>query len=207
MSRSSAYSRRAGRLLAVLAAVALVAAACGDDSTSGSDATTTTADAATSTTTTLPTTTAPIPEGAVALEALQLNIVEFGEAGFVEIINTGSESIPLAGVNICEWPDYADLGDVVDIESLEPGATVQVSADVLGGIDAADGEAALYDGSDFGSPDAMLSYVQWGSGDHQRATVAVAAGLWPSAADFVTPDEAVNSIESGGFAADPEGWS
>jgi len=195
------------RVFAAVAVVAVLASACGDDDGDAADVTSTTAAESTSSTTTAPTTTAPIPETGQALGDLQLNVVQFGDEGYVEIINTGSDPITLAGVYICEFPDYADLGDVADVATLDPGATTQIAADVLGGLSIDSGEAALYDGDDFGSADAMLSYVQWGTGDHQRSSVAAEAGLWPSVDDFVTPDPAFGAIESGGFAADPESWS
>jgi len=195
------------RVFAAVAVVAVLASACGDDDGDAADVTSTTAAESTSSTTTAPTTTAPIPETGQALGDLQLNVVQFGDEGYVEIINTGSDPITLAGVYICEFPDYADLGDVADVATLESGATTQIAADVLGGLSIDSGEAALYDGDDFDSADAMLSYVQWGTGDHQRSSVAAEAGLWPSVDDFVTPDPAFGAIESGGFAADPESWS
>ena len=86
------------------------------------------------------------------------------------------------------------------------GARVQVPASVLGGLDAATGEVALYRGNSFSSADAILSYVQWGTGDHERASVAAEAGLWPSAEVTVTPDPALPSIEAGGDPTDPELW-
>ena len=209
MIRLSSRRRSLGRLIAVIGALSLLVAACGDDGgdDESSGATTAAPDDATSTTTTAPATTVPPPESGEKLEDLQLNVVEFGEDGFVEIINTGGDAVTLAGIFICEFPDYADLGDVADVATLGGGETLRVAADVLGGVSIDDGEAALYDGDDFASSDAMLSYVQWGSGGHERASVAVPAGLWPSVDVFVTPDPAFYSIESGGFAADPEGWS
>lgn len=212
MSRSFTPRPSVRRLMMLLAAFVLLTVACSDDGNeSGDDAGAPATDdapgGADESTTTAPTTTAPIPEGGEALEVLQLQLVEFGDAGYVEIVNTGAEPVGLAGVYICEFPDYADLGDILDLAELDAGATVQIPAEHLGGISADDGEAALYDGDDFGSADAMLSYVQWGSGGHERASVAVDAGLWPSVDAFVTPDPAFNSIESGGFAPDPEGWS
>lgn len=197
------------RLLAVMGVASLLAAACSDDggNDDAGDGTTSAPAETTSTTTTEPATTAPIPETGEALQDLQLNIVEFGPDGYVEIVNTGSESVTLAGVYICEFPDYEDLGDVAEVATLGSGETVRIAAEHLGGISADSGEAALYNGDDFGSSDGILSYVQWGTGDHTRASVAADAGLWPSAAEFVTPDPAFNSIESGGFAPDPESWS
>jgi hypothetical protein len=207
MHRSPSHRRLLSRLFLV-AALSLLAAACGDDGGGGEGApATTAAPNEPAVTTTVPVTIAPIPETGAALSDLQLNVVEFGPEGYVEIINTGSEAIPLAGVFICEFPDYADLGDVAEVASLDAGATTRIAGEHLGGISAEDGEAALYDGDDFGSSDAILSYVQWGSGDHQRSSVAAEAGLWPATDVFVSPDPAFNSIESGGFAAEAESWS
>ena len=206
-------STRSRLLLALVALLAVLAAACGDDGgdgddgASGDDAADAGDDATTSTTTTLPGTTQPIPETGEAVVDLQISVVEFGDAGFVTIVNQGEDDVDLNGVNICQFPNYADLGTIVDGGVLAAGASVDVAAEHWGGLDIATGEAALYDGSDFGSADAILSYVQWGDAGHQRASVAVEAGLWPSTDDFVTPDPAFNNIESGGFAADPESWS
>lgn len=210
MSRSRSPRRAAVRLLAVISVLSLLAAACGDDSSSdGEEGVGTAPDSETTTTTTTTTvapTVAPSPETGEDL-ALEINIVEFGADGFVEIINRGAESATLAGINICQWPNYQDLGDIADVATLDAGGTLQISADQWGGLDAASGEAAIYNGSDFGSPDGMLSYVQWGAGDHQRASVAVGANVWPAADVFVSPDPDFNSIESGGFASEPDAWS
>jgi len=200
------------RLLVLLGVLSLVAASCGDDS--GGDengdnengGTAAVDSEGTTTTTTVAPTVAPPPETGEEL-ALEVNIVEFGADGYVEIINRGAESVTLAGIHICQWPNYQDLGDIADVATLDPGATLQIPADQWGGLDAATGEAGLYSSADFGSPDGMLSYVQWGAADHQRASVAVEADLWPAVDVFVTPDPAFNSIESGGFAAEAEGWS
>lgn len=196
------------RVFAVIGVLVVLAAACGDDGGSEDGSVTTTAASVETTPTSAPPETiAPIPETGVALGDLQLNAVAFGEAGYVEIVNTGSEAVPLAGVYICEFPDYADLGDVAEVDVLEPGETTQIAAEHLAGLSADSGEAALYNGDDFDSSDAILSYVQWGTGDHQRASVAAEAGLWPGADVFVTPDPAFGLIESGGFAPDAESWS
>lgn len=208
MIRFSTTGRALRRGLTAFGVVALLASACSDDTSDDDGAlSSSVSESSSSTTTTEPATTAPIPETGQALGDLQLSVVQFGDDGYVEIVNSGSDPITLAGVYICEFPDYADLGDVAEVDTLDPGATTQIAASVLGGLSIDSGEAALYDGDDFDSADAMLSYVQWGSGDHQRASVAAEAGLWPSVDDFVTPDPAFGSIESGGFAPDPESWS
>jgi hypothetical protein len=203
-------TRRVPRRLLVLAVVALVAlfaAGCGDDGGSDDAEPAGTTSAAPSTTTTQPGTTAPPPEGAISLAELEIVFVEFGDAGYVEIANRADTDADVAGIFLCQFPTYADLGTIVPDATIPAGGTVQVSADNWGGLSADDGEAALFQGDTFDSADAILSYVQWGSGDHQRAPVAVEAGIWPSADASVTPDPGFNSIELGGFGGDPENWS
>lgn len=200
------------RLVVLFAVLALLTAACGDDSggddqAGGDDGTPGDETTTTSTTTTEPGTTQPIPDAGAALVDIQVSVVEFGPDGFVTIVNQGDEDADLNGINLCQFPTYLDLGTVVDGGVLAAGASVDIAAEHWGGLDAASGEAALYEGSDFGSPDGMLSYVQWGAGDHERASVAVEAGLWQSADAFVTPNPTFNNIESGGFAAHLDSWS
>lgn len=204
-------STRSRLLFALVAVLALFVAACGDDGDGDGDDGAPGDDGAavddTTTTTTLPGTTQPIPDEGEALVDLQISVVEFGDAGFVTIVNQGEDDVDLNGINLCQFPNYMDLGTIVDGGVIAAGASLDIAAEHWGGLAAASGEAALYEGADFGSPDGMLSYVQWGEGGHQRASVAVEAGLWPSVDEFVTPDPAFNNIESGGFAADPESWS
>ena len=199
------------RFLAVLLLVlALVAVACGDDSGGDEDADPDPVPAdetTTTTTTTLPGTTQPVPDDAEALVDLSISAVEFGEAGFVTITNLGADDADLNGINICQFPNYMDLGTIVDGGVIAAGDSIQVAAANWGGLDAASGEAALYNGTSFDSAEAILAYVQWGAGGAQRASVAVEAGIWPSVDAFVTPDPAFPNIESGGDPADPANWS
>ncbi len=208
MNRTESIRRSVIRGLALVAVVVVFAAACSDDGAGDDAAPDATAPAETSSTTsTEPPTTAPIPEGGVALVDLQVSVVEFGADGYVEIVNNGDTDVDLNDIWLCQRPAYVDLGTVVDGGTIAAGAAVRIPADSLGGLDASAGEAALYQGNSFGSPDAIMSYVQWGQGGQGRADVAVEAGLWPSVDDAVTPDPAFNSIESGGDPADPENWS
>jgi len=96
--------------LALALTLALVATACGDDD--GDDASPTTS-AAPVTTSTEPGTTAPPPEDAVTLAELQIVLVEFGDAGYVEIENRGASDADLAGIVLTQGSTSADLGTVV----------------------------------------------------------------------------------------------
>ena len=204
-------SARSPRILLFVLAVlfTLAAASCGDDDTPSNDDAPDSPETAdtTTTSTTLPGTTAPIPEEGQALVDLQLSVVEFGDAGFVELANVGADDAELAGVHLGQDTTYVDLATVADAPSVAAGGTVQVPADAIGGLDVAGGEVALFNGADSTSADAMMSYVQWGEGGFPGAAVATEAGLWPSPDATVTPDPAFNNIESGGFPADPENWS
>lgn len=190
-------------ILALVLALAVLAAGCGDDS--GGDESATTTSGAPATTSTEPGTTAPPPEDAVTLAELQIVFVEFGDAGFVEIENRGASDADLAGIQLVQQETAADLGTVVEGGTIASGARVQVGADVVGGLPADGGEVALFQGAglDAGS---LLSYVQWGAGGGTYPSVAAEAGIWPGPDASVTVDPAFNSIELGGDPADPVSW-
>lgn len=191
-----------------LLALALLSASCGnsDDATAtGNPAEPPTTEA---TQTSAPTSTLPsIPEGAVALGELQIVGVEFGDSGFVTIENRRAVAADVHGIYIYQFPQYVDLGDEVPGGVIPAGATAEIPASAVGGLNAEGGEAALYaNNADFGSPDNILAYVQWGTGGTQ-AEVATAANIWASPEIAVTPDPAYNDIVLNGDPADPENWS
>jgi hypothetical protein len=198
------------RLLFVLiAAAALVAAGCSSSDDDSADTGTDVADdAAVSTTAapeeTTPPTTDTIPPEATELPDLQIVFVEFGDEGFVEIANVGTEPATVDGIQFCQFPTYFDLGPVAG-GPIAPGETIRLTASAVGGLDPAGGEAALYASSNFEDPSAILGYVQWGTGG-ERAGVAVEAGIWAAGAT-VEPDPSFNSIELFGDPADVEAWS
>ena len=195
-------------LIALVAVAALLAAAC---SSSDDDATDDTADAAVEETTTTaapeetaPPTTDTIPPEATELPSLQITMVEFGNDGFVVITNVGDEPAIVDGIFFCQFPTYVDIGPLVG-GPIAPGESVEIAGTEVGGFSAFGGEAALYSEENFSEPNAILAYVQWGTGGG-RADVAAAAGIWPEGAS-VTPDPNFNSIELFGDPADVEAWS
>lgn len=194
------------RFFALFAVVALLGAACGDDGDAAPDEEEApgVTDAAESSTT-APTTTATIPEGGEALVELQITAVTFGPEGSVTIQNRGADDADVSGISICNRPNYADLGDLVAGGVIAAGASVEIPAASLGGLAEAGGEAALYNGSDFESSDAIFSYVQWGGGGG-RGAVAADAGIWPAADAAVTPDPEFGGIELFGDPVDPASW-
>lgn len=197
-------------LLALFAVLAVFAVSCGssDDDAAVDDSTDDAAVDDTTTTAapkeTAPPTTDTIPPEATELPSLQIVFVEFGNDGYVEIANVGTEPAVVDGIQFCQFPTYVDLGTLVD-GPIPPGESVQIAGTEVGGFAIAGGEAALYSSPDFSEPSAILAYVQWGSGGG-RADVAAAAGIWAEGAT-VTPDPEFNSIELFGDPADVEAWS
>ncbi len=208
MSRAAQF--RVLRLLAALFAFLMIAAACGSSENNASapdDPGVTpngTADVADPEPTDPPTTQT-IPPEATAVPDLQINVVEFGDDGYVQIVNLGDEDVDVAGFRLCQFPNYLELATVIDGGVIGAGETVQIAASHVGGLDPSGGEAALYTRPEFTSSDAIFGFVQWGTGG-ARSEVAAEAGIWPSGAS-VTPDPQFNSIELFGDPADPEAWS
>jgi len=187
-----------------LVTLALLLAGCGGDDSDESVESQPTETAPTTSTTS---TTVPIPQDAVALGDLVITGVQFGDGGFVRVQNRGNTEANVNGIYICQFPQYTDLGTEVTGAVIDAGATVEIPASAVGGLNSAGGEAALYaNNSDFGSPDNILAYVQWGTGG-ARAEVATAANIWAGPDVSVTPDPAYNDIVLGGDPVDPESWS
>ena len=213
------------RRMALILGFVLVTAACGggDDVTASSttststaaasttgapeSTTTTTTDAVTTTdagtTTGAPTTTAATTttteEPAGTSSPLAITKVDFDEE-WVEITNVSDAEYSLDGHFICNFPGYASIADVGRVAAGE-SFTVELS---LIGAGSATGEIALYTASDFSNPDAMVTYVEWGTPNHARSSVAVQAGLW-TAGDFVDNGHAsFQALTTGGSSEDYE---
>lgn len=209
------------RLLPVLMTTLLLGVACGGGDDASEPASSTSedrvdagaasddGDAATvdadSTTSAAPTTTETIPPEARELPDLQIVFVQFGSAGYVEIANFGENDADVSGIQLLQSSTAVDLGTVIAGSMIPAGGSVQVGAENIGGLQIEGGEAALYAGAEVGDPDAILAFVQWGTGGTQ-SDVAAAAGIWPAGAT-VEPSVEFNSIELGGDPADPESWS
>ena len=102
---------------------------------------------------------------------LAISQVDFSE-GIVEIVNLGTEDGTLSGYWLCNYPHYAAISGVVP-------ASGSISLPFK--VDSSDGEVGMYSSNDFASPDAIVSYVEWGDGSHKRSQIAVKAGIWDGA--------------------------
>jgi hypothetical protein len=142
--------------------------------------------------------------------------VVFGDRGSIEIGNLGPDAGDLTGYWLAIDPFYLELPSTV----LAPGTALIVSlaedadpavvfpaAGLLPPLKSGSGEIGLYRNGDFRNPESIIDYVEWGTTEHVRTGVAVAAGLWPE-------DE---TIEIGGSATGltvgdreepgPSGWT
>ncbi|CAM2070708.1 Lamin tail domain-containing protein [Sulfidibacter corallicola] len=141
---------------------------------------------------------------------------------WVELANLGETEADLSGWFLCDRsvnPAYVSLGEN---RTIPPGGIVAVDLSGTGQdsatlwvlsapwtIGTVDGEMGLYVDNNFGSPASIRSYMQWGSGNHPRATVAVDANIWTDAAEFVTAPAAGASLSftgTGGGPFGPNDW-
>ena len=94
----------------------------------------------------------------------------------VTLKNFGSSNEPISGLWFCNFPSYAQVNGMTSTSSLNAGEEVVITSSV--NFDVGDGEFGLYTDSSFGSSTSIIDYLQWGSINHQREGVAVAAGVW-----------------------------
>lgn len=185
--------------LALAIALALIAAACGSDGESTStvtepnttgDSTTTTVSSDSSAPTTVSNDTSAPAASTSGLEVIAVDFV----GGNATVANSGSEAVELSGHQLCNRPTYVALPD----QTLGPGETIDVS---IGGLTQDGGEVALYTSADFGSSDALVDYVTWGSGGG-RLSVAEEAGQW-SGSPATAEGDSLTLIGASGTA---DGW-
>ncbi len=167
------------------------------------------------TTTTTTTTTLPGGEASIGIDE-----IVFAGGPYVVISNRGPGIGSTAGHWICQFPSYYQLPDV----ELKPGekiavqlgidpvpeltgviATVDVTSPI-GDITTADGELGLYSSNTFNSADAIVDYVEWGTSDHARSSVAVAAGIWENGGFIEVPAEALAIAAQAFPSLGPADW-
>lgn len=188
--------------------VALVAAACGGDGTADTTAAPTTTVAPQTTvvasstaepsTTMTPTTgggsEAPDPAPS---PPLVITAVDFDEE-YAVITNVSGADYSLEGHFVCNFPSYAPIGALGTVAAGD-SFTIELATFAAS---VGSGELAIYTSNEFADPDAMVVYVEWGTPDHGRSGVAVAAGLW-TAGDFVDNGKAsFRALTNGGSGDD-----
>ena len=216
------------RKQSLLVAALLFAAACGPatttstttletSTTTASPATATTPPGSTATDQTDPTTTT---EGSTGSGAqFVISSVSFGTGAMVVLTNVGSEAGSLAGHFICQRPNYWAIPDIEvpagqsvaigaggSVLLPPPGALTIDDQAAIGQLSAGGGEVALYDSNSFGSSGSILSYVEWGSAGHQRSSVAIAAGIWPSGGFVATTTDSTVILANTLPATEPDSW-
>ena len=222
------------RLVGATALLLALAACGGSDSdstttTAASDATTTTTAGATPTTAADSTDTTAAEDTTTTTAAAErsprarfaFTEVGLGPLGSVLIQNVGDAPGSLAGHWLCQRPSYHELPDV----ELQPGEVAHVfvtghdemfgtrsGAVAVEGIantgpfDPESGEIGLYGSNDFGSADAIVSYVEWGSSDHGRSGTAVEAGIWAIGGFVVTTADSGAILATTIPPTDPSHW-
>ena len=113
-----------------------------------------------------------------------INEVRYRGEDTIELLNNGSESIDLAGYWLCLGPGtYVQIGATTPVS----GNTNLASGEYLVinyAMPDEEGGLGLYSTNDFTNADALVDFVQWGSGGSARENIAVAAGQWTTG-DFV----------------------
>lgn len=186
------------RARATLVALTLIVAACG---TAGETATTAESEPITTvtpetTSSTLATTTSAAAETTTTTPSVSgaqfvITSVSLGNGGMVVITNIGNATGNLGGYFLCQLPSYFAIPDVEVPPSQSvaistggsvfvppPGAITIDAIATIGSLSPAGGEVGLYSSGNFASSDDIVSYVEWGSPDHGRSSVAIEAGIW-----------------------------
>lgn len=217
------------RKLAVWIVLVLAVAGCGDSTeettTSVAPAATTSPAATTTATTAVEPTTSTTSAASTEAPAdspgakFALTIVSLGDLGQVVVQNVGSEAGSLGGHWLCQRPEYYEFPDVElqagesaavsvggDVFAPPPGAIAIEGIAEIGPFDPTDGEVGLYRFDAFDDPDAIVSYVEWGSSGHGRSATAVSAGIWLDGG-FVETSDATGAILATSIPpTDPGDW-
>ena len=137
----------------------------------------------------------------------------FPDENLVELKNVGDIAIDISGYTLCQFPNYGPLANLqLDCNStdliLDPGEILAVEMNAP--LTSNQGEMALYNSDlvddDYINSDYIIDYVEWGFAGHQRAPVAIAAGIW-SSGSFVPAFSINSSIEYDGIGNSPFDWT
>jgi hypothetical protein len=133
-------------------------------------------------------------------------INEVSATNQIEFKNTGMSTVDISSYFLCDFPTYTQISNLTVVSgstNLAPGALVVISG---WNVDEADSELGLYSSPNYGSSAAIVSYVEWGSSGHTRASVAIAAGIW-TANNFVPSFALGESIAYAGAGITAASWT
>jgi hypothetical protein len=133
-------------------------------------------------------------------------INEVSATNQIEFKNTGMSTVDISSYFLCDFPTYTQISNLTVVSgstNLAPGALVVISG---WNVDEADSELGLYSSPNYGSAAAIVSYVEWGSSGHTRASVAIAAGIW-TANNFVPSFASGESIAYAGAGITAASWT
>lgn len=109
---------------------------------------------------------------------------------WVELYNASiTVTTDVSSWQLCNFPTYDVISGNLDVNIIS-GSTMMTPGSylVLGwskGINSLDGELALYVDGSFNTQSSIRDYMQYGSGNHQRAGFAVNEGYWDDITAFV----------------------
>lgn len=195
--------------------------AADDTSTVASPSAATTSEAAQSTTSTT-TTTGPVETTTtfIGTAGFALTRIGFALRPHVVVTNVGSGAGEMAGYWLCADGNYYEIpttqlaaGEsvIVSFGETPPDPSIGVvevfdGSAVMGPIDPADGEMALYRNPVFDAASEMVDYLEWGLPGHDRTSVAVTAGIWP-AGGFIDSSRLTLGLQvTAPPASGPEDW-
>lgn len=125
------------------------------------------------------------------LSAQSIVINEVNQAGqWVELYNASSTmTTDVSSWQLCNFPTYDIISGNIDVNIIS-GNTMMAPGSylVLGwskGINSSSGELAIYVNGSFSNASSMRDYMQYGSGSHARAGLAVGQGYWDDITAFV----------------------
>lgn len=96
----------------------------------------------------------------------------------VELTNFGDATQNVSSWFLCNFPAYMEIAlspAIIGSTNLGPNDTVLINWSAL---TPADGELGLYLFSTFNNASFMVDYMQWGTNNHVRESVAIAASVW-----------------------------
>ncbi len=153
----------------------------------------------------------PAVNGQVRINEVSLDVDFGGQVEWVELYNEGSAAVDVSAWFLCNFPAYPEIGNATETTVLagntliQPGEYLVVTFDALVANSA---EVGLYiNESNFGDAANMVDYMQYGTANHTRESVAVTAGVWTAGTtvDLVASGKTFSYF--GGGATSAEDWA